>query len=81
MPDMNDDWVIEDKRREAREECARCQGRQHGDCYPECRYWGVTATRAEREAARRQSGAKAVRSVRPWTGPVMWEATEVKGDV
>ena len=78
---MGDDWVIEDKRREAREECERCQGRQHDDCYPECRYWGLTASGAEREAAKRRSATKTVRSVRPWMGSVMWEATEVKGDV
>lgn len=39
---------------EARAECDRCKGRTFGDCSDQCRYWGLTCTAAEREAAQKQ---------------------------
>jgi hypothetical protein len=60
---------------EAVEECAACQGRAHGDCSDECRYWLATATEAEIEEA---IGARceAKPKARPWAGaraPAEWE--------
>jgi hypothetical protein len=43
----------------ARAECARCRGRECGDCSDECRYWQLTASASEREILDRAS---------EWTG-------------
>ena len=37
----------------AREECARCRGRECGDCSDECGYFRRTASKAEIEEAAR----------------------------
>jgi len=68
-----DPWVeqqIAEIQREAREECARCQGRQFKDCSDQCRYFWATATESEKEESRRHSANVKPRIGRPWEGPV-----------
>ena len=54
----------------ARAECEQCQGRVYGDCDALCRYFWLTASRAEREDELRRLEDTQVRTVRGWTGPV-----------
>ena len=72
---MTDAWLesqIAEIRREAREahaECARCRGREYGDCSDGCQFWWATATEAERERAGRAGTGHKSRTKHRWEGP------------
>lgn len=69
---MNDPWLEQELaafREEAREECARCQGREHGDCSFQCRYFLETASEAELEEFKRQGATFVPGKSRLWGGP------------
>ena len=66
---MDDTARLIEQHEQAVRECARCQGREHGDCDPFCQYWGFTASPAQRERAARQGTGKARQTHRAWTGP------------
>lgn len=61
---------IDRMRRQAEEECARCQGREHGDCDPACRYWRAMATRPELEERKRPAKVPRKLKAQEWSGPV-----------
>jgi len=56
-------------RREARAECARCRGREFGDCSDGCCFWLATASESEREIARRAETGQKSRTWQLWGGP------------
>jgi hypothetical protein len=67
-----DSWLesqIAEMRAEAANECFRCQGRRFGDCSPDCRFWRLTATDAERFEAAHPTTYRATRKKQEWTGP------------
>ena len=48
---------------EALAECARCQGRRHGDCDSACLYWFDTASHSElEEEFRRGADARVIKT-------------------
>ena len=52
----------------ARAECQRCRGREFGDCGDGCRWFAMTATDADLNAASHSVGS--CRKLIIWTGPV-----------
>lgn len=61
---------IDELRREAVEECDRCQGRVHGDCSSACRYWELTASQEEVAEEGLLRAKKWIRHGRGWLGAV-----------
>jgi hypothetical protein len=72
LDDIDDDeeWIAA-KLQEARAECARCRGREMGDCSDQCCYFRPTASAAELEELqrRRATWTPRCRRSRGWLGP------------